>query len=222
MKRTTVAPSITFTLPANIAPFISRFKQMISRPLARFNLRLPADRREMLPKAILVGLVIIVLTVTATVLRNASKAGDSRIQIKGAKGTQAINKEFSFPLKDKGKLVTTITYTIEAAELRDEIVVKGQRASSVKGRTFLIIPIKINNPYNGGIEIQTKDYIRLIVNGKEAEQLAADIHNDPVTVQALSTKQTRLGFPINDTDKNLSLRVGELNGEKETIALTLK
>ena len=202
-----------------MAVFISRFKQIVSRPLARVNFKLPRDPQKKLPY-ILLG-VIIIGAVGLGINTLVKTSGDSRVEIKAARATQAINKEFSFPLKDdKGKVVTTITYTVEAAELRDEIVVKGQRASSVRGRTFLTIPLKINNPYNQAIEIQSKDYIRLIVNGKDKDLLAADIHNDPVTVQTSSTKQTRLGFPINDTDKNIVLRVGELNGTKEDITLT--
>lgn len=192
---------------------IPKLKQTATRLLAR---------KESLPKVLLLVFILVALGAAISIIRNGG-SGDSRIQVQNAKATQAINKEFSFPLKDdKGKVVTTIKYTVEAAEIRDEIIVKGQRATAVKGRTFLIIPLKITNDYSQGIEIQAKDYIRLVVNDRETEQLAADIHNDPVTVQALSTKLTRLGFPINDTDKNLSLRVGELNGQKETIALTLK
>jgi hypothetical protein len=43
-----------------------------------------------------------------------------------------------------------------------------------------------------------------------------------VEVQAISTKFTRVGFPINENDSDLKLRVGEIEGEKETIPLELK
>lgn len=199
-------------------------KQNFSRPLAKLQLRFPKfNLKKILPKVILGVIVLGVIAGAIALGRKSTKADDSRVEVQSAKATQSLNKEFSFDLKDdKGNVVTTIKYTVEAAELRDEIIVKGQRASSVKGRTFLIIPLKITNDYNQAIEIQAKDYLRLVVNGKETEQLAADIHNDPVTVQALSTKQTRLGFPINDTDTNLSLHIGELNGAKEAIELSLK
>jgi hypothetical protein len=155
--------------------------------------------------------------------RPASVQADPRVTIEQAKASQTINKDFEFPLKDaKGTVVTTIKYTVQSAELHDEIIVKGQRATSVKGRTFLIIALKITNDYDKSVDIQSKDYIRLVVNGNDKEPLAPDIHNDPVTVQAQSTKFTRVGFPINDTDKNMSLRVGELDGTKQTVALELK
>jgi hypothetical protein len=59
------------------------------------------------------------------------------------------------------------------------------------------------------------------VNGNTSELLAPDIHNDPVEVQAISTKPTRVGFPINDTDKKLTLFIGEINGQKDKVELGL-
>lgn len=149
-----------------------------------------------------------------------SSSNSGKVQVKGASASQDINKEFSFPLRDgKGNEVSQFKFLIEKAELRDEIIVKGQRANSVKGRTFLIVNLKITNQFNRPIEIDTRDYIRLSVNGNEEEWLAPDVHNDPVEVQAISTKYTRVGFPINTTDGKLILRVGEINGDKEKIEL---
>lgn len=149
-----------------------------------------------------------------------NKNSSQKIQVKAAKATQTINKEFQFPLKsDKGEEVSKIKYEIETAELRDEIIVKGQRATSVAGRTFLILNLKIVNEHNQAIEINTRDYVRLIKNNKTSELLAPDIHNDPVEIQAISTKYTRVGFAINDSDRDLAIRIGEIKGEKEDIAI---
>lgn len=155
--------------------------------------------------------------------RQATDADGDKISIKGARSEETINREFEFPLRDgEGEEITKIKYIIENAELRDEIVIKGQRANSVAGRTFLVITIKINNEYNLPLKINSKDYVRLSVNGNKDEWLAADIHSDPVDVQAISTKYTRLGFPISDSDSNLVLRVGEINGEKQEVEISLQ
>lgn len=135
--------------------------------------------------------------------------------------TQVLNKKFEFPLLDeKGSEVARISYFVESANLQDAFIYQGKLAKAVKGRTFLIFNLKITNPYSKTIQINSKDYLRVMVNGKE-ERLASEINNDPVEIQADSTKYTRIGLPINDTDENLVLLIGELNGKKETINLNL-
>ena len=134
--------------------------------------------------------------------------------------TMTINREFKFPLRDeKGKELGKLSYTIKDAELRKQIIVKGKRATAVDGRIFLIINLKIVNDLNQGREVNSRDYIRVTVNGNTKELFAPDIHNDPVEVQAISTKNTRLGLAINESDKNIEIRVGEINGEKQNIKL---
>jgi hypothetical protein len=156
----------------------------------------------------------------ARLVGTASK-DSGKVQVRGASATRELNREFSFPLRnDKGEEVSQFKYLLEKAELRDEIIVKGQRASSVKGRTFLIITLKLTNQYNKPIQINTRDFIRLSLNGNQEEWLAPDVHNDAVEVQAISTKFTRVGFPINTTDTNLTLRVGEIEGDKQLIELS--
>lgn len=177
-------------------------------------------------KLILAGVVIIAVLLAIFALKNVlmAKSGnktrdDSRISFPGAKAKIDINRNFSFPLTDqKGKEVSRIEYSIINAELQDQIVSKGKNYTTVKGRTILILNLKITNQHDKPIEISSKDYIRLSVNGS-SELLAADIHNDPVMVQATSTKYTRLGFPIYDTDKNLKVLVGEIGGNKEEVAI---
>lgn len=133
-----------------------------------------------------------------------------------------LNRVYEFPIRDnKGVEVSKIRYEITSIELYDSIIYKGQRARAVEGRAFLILNLKLLNQYTQEIAINSRDYIRLSVNKKD-EKIAPDIHNDPVKVQAISTKYTRIGFPINESDKNnLNLYVGEINGEKQAIDVSL-
>lgn len=166
-----------------------------------------------------IGGILLFIKNTQTTQATPSSADKPNAPI--AKKKQVLNKEFKFPIKDANdKELSKIKYAIEAASLQDEILVKGQRARAVKGRTFLIIDLKITNTYKQGIQINSRDYVRLTSNNNSDELVAADIHNDPVEVQAISTKTTRIGFPINETDKDLELQVGEINGKKETVKLT--
>lgn len=152
----------------------------------------------------------------------AVSATGGRIDIEKPIAQMPINKVMNFPLKDdKGDEIAKLKYEILNAELRDQIIVKGQKASAINGRTFLIVNIKITNDFGKPVELRARDYMRLSVNNSK-ERLASEIHNDPVEVQALSTKYTRLGFPVNETDQNLTLYVGEIGGKKEEIKLNLK
>lgn len=171
----------------------------------------------------LAAIAIVLVTVFVFKQKPGSSSIDARINLQGPRATAQINRSFSFPLKDaKGKEISQIGYDITSTEVRDEILVKGQRATAVQGKTFLILELKITNSYSKAIDINTRDYLRLTVNGKNNEMLAADIHNDPANVQANSTKYVRIGFAINDTDQGFVLHVGEINGPKTDLPLNLK
>jgi hypothetical protein len=168
---------------------------------------------------VVVGVLAFALTRNSDQSSGVLGANDNRIEVSKPIAEQKIEKDFSFPLKDgAGKEVSKVKYKILNAELRDEVIVNGKRATAIKGRMFLIINLKITNDYTKTIQVNTRDYVRMSVN-KNGENLAPEIHNDPVEIQASSTKYTRIGFPINDTDKDLTLSVGEIEGKKDTIKL---
>ncbi|MCL5970805.1 MAG: hypothetical protein M1450_04890 [Patescibacteria group bacterium] len=177
----------------------------------------------LLPFAII---LLVVISVSFWIGRATSpsqaKASDSRESLPVENKKQTINKTLSFPIKDaKGNEITKLRYIIESAATQNEIILKGQKASAVKGRTFLIINVKLVNDSDKQIIANSRDYVRLII-GNQKDLLAPDIHNDPVQIQAISSKFTRVGFPINETDKDLKLQLGEINGKKEMIKLNLK
>ena len=164
---------------------------------------------------------VLLLAIAFFAGRFLAPASTNRLSVPAPVATQQLNKTFNFPLRDdKGKEVSKVAYTIQSADLQDAFVFQGKLATAVKGRTFLIVNLKVTNPYSKTIQINAKDYIRVKVNGS-SEQLAPEIHNDPVEVQADSTKYTRVGMAINDSDKNITLLVGELQGSKTSINLSL-
>ena len=197
---------------------ITRFKSLKTlRP--KFNFPRSINIKKYLPYVIIAIFGIALIFGIIKLVQKASNSTFSKIEIKDAKATQIINKEFEFPLMDKGVELSKIKFVVESAELRDEIIVKGQRATSVSGRTFLILNLKVTNDFSQLINISTRDYIRLLKNGNTAELLAPEIHNDPVEIQAISTKYTRLGFAINESDTNLIIKIGEINGQKQDIEI---
>lgn len=172
-----------------------------------------------------IGGVILIIAVlyTGTKISSVGSSSDERVEAPAPIATQNLNKTFDFPLKDdKGKEVSKIKFVVESANLQDAFIYKGKLARAVKGRTFLLFNLKITNSYEQGVTINSKDYIRISV-GESSELLAPEIHNDPVEIQATSTKFTRIGMPINDADtKNIKIFVGELKGEKTEIKLSLE
>lgn len=133
---------------------------------------------------------------------------------------QNIERSFDFPLKDnKGVEVGKFVYQIESGEIKKSIVVKGKVLTAVEGKTFLILNLKLTNELNKNIQLNSRDYIRLSLANEGNEWLAPEVHNDPLEVQAISTKYTRIGFPISESDKNFKIQAGEINGEKTVLDL---
>jgi len=193
------------------------------------NFKFPRFNKKLLLKIVLPLLIILIFSaVLINLIRNLSGlqsvSNESVLSVSIPKpvAQENLNKSFKFPLKDEdGENAGTFDYVIENAELRKQIVVKGQRATSVEGRIFLILNLKITNNLDKAIQLNTRDYVRIVVNNNDAELLAADIHNDPVEVQAISTKYTRLGLAISEENaKNpITIQVGEIDGEKQTIEI---
>lgn len=158
----------------------------------------------------------------SVILSNGTSQGTTPGVLSQPKVTKSINKDFEFPLTNsKGEEVSKLKFRVEGVELRDQIIIKGKRASAIQGKVFLVINLKITSDYNRALAMKTRDYIRLVVNNNASELLAPEIHNDPVEVQATSTKYTRVAFAILDNYKNLKLRVGEPDKQKTVIDLKL-
>ena len=216
-------PSTFFSeFTANFAERFARPQSFLSNVASRFNRRRLSNLswKKYLPLLLLIVIVVGILAVVGGIIPSLAKSGDQRIEMKGALATVPVARTLQIPVRDnKGALVTNTAYTIETAELRDEIIVQGRRMVAIKGRVFLILTIKMVNEYSKELEIKAADYVRLSVGGNETELLAPDIHNDPVRVQAISTKYTRVGFPIYDTDRSVTLYIGEISGDKERVPL---
>jgi len=178
-----------------------------------------------IPVAVIVFIVLVLgllsLRKNSSSFATSGSTSSDQVSVQKARASKTLDKTLKFPLKDDlGKEVSSFSYTIQNIELRDQIIVKGETATAVKGRTFAILNLKLTNNYSKSIQINARDYVRLIVDGS-TEKLAADIHNDPVEVQAISTKYTRIGFPIDSDKKKFTLQVGEIAGAKQDIKISL-
>jgi hypothetical protein len=168
----------------------------------------------------LAAVVLVGKMLTNTRANNATGVtSGEKVSLSKPLATSSVNQTFEFPLLDQdGSEVSRIQYALETAELRDEIIVKGQRARAVNGKAFLTITLKITNSYEQGIDINSRDYVRLSVAGS-SELKAPSIHNDPVEVQAISTKESRVGFTVEEGQKQFTIYIGEIKGEKQVVEL---
>lgn len=180
-----------------------------------------------IPKVFLVTLGIGFLAVTAFSLGRFSvtrKGENSRtnnqVQTALVNQKKEINKELSFDLKAKDSKAQPekIKFELVSAEILEEILVKGEKVKAAGGRGFLIFTLKITNEGKHTLQVNSRDFIRLSSSLKE-EWLAPEIHSDPVEVQALATKYTRVGFSTNLNEKTFKVRIGEIDGEKTDFEL---
>ncbi len=199
----------------------------------KFNNLKKYNRKKLLRMAFPILLIVIALGVVVAIVTNLPDAqstpntakNSSGTQIRNALAVQDINKLMKFPLRDaNGKEVGKFEYDIQNAEIRKQIVVQGRSATAVSGRVFLIFNLKMKNNLDKALQLNTRDYIRISVAGNPSEKLAADIHNDPAEVQAISTKYTRIGLAIDEKDaqKPIEVSIGEIGGAKQTITLNFK
>ncbi|KKT74797.1 MAG: hypothetical protein UX31_C0003G0026 [Candidatus Nomurabacteria bacterium GW2011_GWA1_46_11] len=207
-------------------PSRSNIKNLIRDQIAALDTKSVIKRlKKLLPIFIILLMVLFALKWTRGKFVSSGQTSakvNQTISLQTARAQIGLNRDYTFPLKDgSGKVLSNIHYVITEAQVRDEIIVKGQKANAVGGKTFLILELKIRNDFNQGVDINTRDYVRLSVNDNGEELLAPEIHNDPVNVQATSIKYTRLGFAINQTDKNFILHIGEIGEKKEKLPLPL-
>ena len=198
----------------------------------KFNSLKKLNKKKLLKMVFPAVLVIVAIIVVISIAKNLPDAQNNsttnnftQVDAPNAIATINLDKKFSFPLRDeKGKKVASFDYIIQSASINKQIIVQGKRATAVTGRVFLILNLKIVNNLKQSMELPARSFVRVIVNSNEKELLAPDIHNDPVEVQAISTKYTRLGLAINEADAYnvIKLQIGEIDGEKQTIELKFK
>lgn len=178
---------------------------------------------------LLIGVLAIVGVVSLVKALPNAKGGSATtvddVNVPDAVSAIELNRTFAFPLRDeKGKDIGKFDFIIQKAELRKQIIVQGKRATAVNGRMFLVFDLKVVNNLKFPMELPTRNFMRIILNNNSKELLAPDIHNDPVEVQAISTKYTRLGLAIDESaaKQTIKVQVGEVDGTKQTIDLNFK
>lgn len=174
-------------------------------------------------KTLVLALVLIIL-VAAVVIAALSFFGVRKSGVlpqTSVYKSAEIGKDFTFPIRNgdgeatKGDLKMTIT----TEEKTNRILIKGTPATSRDGKLFLIINLEFDNPTQNQLGLAPVELIRLV--DSSGKRFAPDVHNDKVTVEAISIKKTRVGFVIDQNATGLKLQVGEVSGEKAIFDLPI-
>lgn len=131
-----------------------------------------------------------------------------------------IDEEFSFPVPNtQSELARGIDYRLVDYEISDEIVVAGETATAVPGRAFLVVNIEVTNNTGFDIDVDSSDYVRLVLDGDDGAPVAADVHNDPLSIPPRATRKARLGFAIDEEESGFILSVGASDTGRELVRL---
>ena len=133
-----------------------------------------------------------------------------------------INKSFEFnALNSQGKEVKDkIQLKITNIEKTNQVYVQDKPFTARNEKLFLIVNLELKNDATQPLNIIPGDLVRLSIADNNDAKFAPDLHNNMVSVSAISTKIDRVGFVIPDTAKSFKLYVGEIEGKKEEIQIS--
>lgn len=107
-----------------------------------------------------------------------------------------------------------LTLTFTQASKQPEVLIKGKRAYARNEKTFLILDFNLTNTTSAPLFLNLEDRVRWI----ESEQvhIAPQVEQGDLEVRPQSTKRSNVGFVVPEGQKEFTIQVGELNGEKQT------
>lgn len=192
--------------PENLIPKVKKSKNIFKDLLVKH-------------KKVVIGITVMILLVL----------GGSFIRIKNTNSqtvspkiiTSKVDKEFEFSaVNNQGKPVNSkLKLKITNVEKTNQVIVKDQTYTATNNKLFLIVNLALKNDATSPNSIIPGDLVRLTYNNNEDNKYAPDLHNNLVTIAAISTKSDRLGFVIPETAKDFKLLIGELEGKKENVSV---
>lgn len=171
-------------------------------------------------KTVILVVAILAMAVIAILIISGNRP-DQAISRQLAQQTLNIGKTFEFPIRGAdGKTIdNNLKMILTTAEKTNQILIKGQPATARTGKLFLILNIELDNPTNNQLSLSPVELIRLVDSSDR--RFAPDVHNDEVKIEPISIKRTRVGFVVNQSDKQFKIQVGEVSGEKQTFDLVI-
>lgn len=94
------------------------------------------------------------------------------------------------------------------------ILIQGKTAQAINGKTFILLDFNIVNPDKTVYFANTSDLFRLVSGSTKT---APAVHQGVIDIRPLSTKSSNVGFLVGKDDKNFTIEVGEIDGNKRVI-----
>ena len=129
----------------------------------------------------------------------------------------AIGSRFEVPIRKEDGTETPdkLIINLTTAEASKRILIQGKPATSRDTKTFILINFEVENSTSNQLTVRPVDFIRL--TDTEGRTFAPDVHNNDVVVEPISIKKTRVGFVVDENQKEFKFLVGEINGEKKEV-----
>ncbi len=207
------AKSATLTSPTTVSANI------ISSLFSKVVKKLITTRKPLVIAALIVLLIIGVLVFLRATGKLFTPQSSSQITSSSTFATADINRQFKITIKDASGKATgdTLLVNFVTAERANKILINGQSASARKDKDFLIININIENSTKDRLNVRPVDFVRLVDD--TGKSFAADVHNDVIKVEPLSTRKTRVGFVVDDNKNSFKFLLGEVSADRQTVEI---
>ncbi len=164
---------------------------------------------------------IAILLLVAVFLFGFSKTrADKNTDQTGMVGTPiTINRSMDLRAKnaDGDTLVQTVNVAVTSAQLQERVLVRGNWIKAREGKLFLILNLDIKNDINATLYAVSQDWVRLIEH--DDKKKAPTAHQGMVEIRPLSTKETNVGFIVDEGQKQFLLEIGSTDGIGELIEI---
>ena len=171
-------------------------------------------------KLVIIAAAVIIVVLGAWYFTKNNSADSNTVSL-SPQSTGRLDKKLSFPIRNKDGKETgnSLTVTFTSLERTDKLLYGGKPLTAKQGKDFVVNNIEIENTTKDRLSVRPVDFIRLVdENGKN---YAPDIQINALKVEALSTKKTRTIFIVSENSKTLKFLIGEINGNRETVEVTL-
>lgn len=176
------------------------------------------------------GIMVIALIAVGIFAYTKLQGSDPKTLVSGVASSQtdfspqiqsSLNKKFEVPIRNASSKETgeKLAITITTIDRSKKILIQGKPATARDTKSFLILNLEIENSTSNQLTIRPVDFIRL--QDEQDRSFAPDVHNEEVKAEPISIKKTRVGFVIDETQRAFKFLIGEINGEKETVEVTI-